>query len=98
MDSIFVTAANLGGTVFTVTIFLWYLSKRDREAGVLSKTQADSNIVLAKALQELSTIVSHNTIETSKASSKSSRNTEAVEKNTKVVNKITDEIKNGSNK
>lgn len=98
MDTIFVQAAQLGGTVFVTVAFLWYLTKRDAEAAILSKTQADSNLILARALQKLSDIVSRNTVAVGTAVTTRKKNTKAIDDNTTVVDKNTEEIKNGNGK
>lgn len=89
--SFFTQASQLGGTVFTVVAFLWYLTKllhtqtiRDKESITVINKQSKSNIILAQALQRLSDIINEST--------------ETVAKNTKTVDKNTDVIKSTNGK
>lgn len=90
--TIFTQAAQLGGTVFVVIVFLWYLSKRDVQAHARDESQtlvlekvATSNIVFAKALQKLTDVIESNSNINVKNTTKISENTTAVDKNTAVV-------------
>ena len=86
METFIIPASQLGGTVFTVVAFLWYLTKllkvqeiRDKEAVMATNKQSKSNIILAKSLQELTDIID--------------KNKSAIDKNTNIVNKNTNVIK-----
>ena len=61
MDNLFIQAAQLGGTVFVTTSFLWYLSKRDKDLtkmiGNHLEHQQKSNLKLAKSLQKLTDVI-----------------------------------------
>lgn len=97
MDIAFLTeAASLGGTVFTVVAFLWYLTKllntqtiRDKESIIAINKQVESNIVLAKALQRLSDIVNKNTESSVKTKISVDKNSKIVGENTDVIKKTT---------
>lgn len=58
--TIFTQAAQLGGTVFTVVAFLWYLSKRDDSWSDFLHKNTESQINLAQSLQRLTDIVEYN--------------------------------------
>lgn len=101
--SFFSEAAQLGGTVFTVVAFLWYLTRllkvqsfRDNQSVIALKEQARSNIVLAKALQRMSDIVGLNTIESNKNTASIVKSKSSSDKNTDAIDKNTDVIKNGN--
>lgn len=87
MDTVFIQAAQLGGTVFTTVAFLWYLLKT-------TDKQIESQVALAKALQRLSDIVERNTEENSRGSVNRSENTVAVKENTGVIDKNTEVVSN----
>lgn len=100
MDAIFIPAAQLGGTVFTVVAFLWYLTKllkvqtdRDEVQARAIEKQADSNVKLAVAFQLLSSIITKNTIAVKANKPAVEDNTGAVDENTAVI-----KVKNGKNK
>lgn len=82
-ESIFITAANLGATVFVTVAFLWYLLKTTNE-------QIRAQVELAKSLQRLSDMVENNTIWSVRNTVNSKLNTEAVEDNTVAVDKNTE--------
>lgn len=71
MDSTINTLAQLGGTVFTVVIFLYYLSKYQDK-------QIDAQVQLAVALENLTNIVINNF-------NMNTKNTDALEKNTEAM-------------
>lgn len=90
--NIFTQAAQLGGTVFTVVAFLWFLSKlnanqvtRDKDAVIATNRQSDSNIDLARALERLSMIITSNTAVNLKNTEVIKENLSAVKDNTEVV-------------
>lgn len=99
MNITFLTqAAQLGGTVFTVVAFLWFLSKlltdqnerqsiRDREAIVASNRESDTRVILAKALEKLSGRLISNTITNTENTEVIKENVVAVIDNTKAVSK-----------
>lgn len=71
MDSTINTLAQLGGTVFTVVIFLYYLSKYQDK-------QIDAQVQLAVALENLTNIVINNF-------NMNTKNTDALGKNTEAM-------------
>lgn len=99
MDLAFITAsAQLGGTVFTVVAFLWFLSKllndintrqavRDKDQIVASDRQSDTNIRLATALENLSNKVNVNSDANIKNTQVIKENVSAVIDNTEAVSK-----------
>lgn len=93
--SVFTTAAQLGGTVFTVVMFLWYLSKRDDKWTDSLKNSSDSNVLLARALQRLTDRIEVNSNVNIQNTTKIDENVVAVKKNTEVISKNTEII--GSN-
>lgn len=84
--AIFTQAAQLGGTVFTVVAFLWYLSRRDNHWTDSLKDNSIANLELAKALQKLTDIIENNSII-------NRQNTGAVQDNTVATDKSTAETK-----
>lgn len=76
MDATINTLAQLGGTVFTVVAFLYYLSKYQDK-------QIDSQVALAVALENLTNKIATNSIVNTNNSHKLEDNTIATEKNTK---------------
>lgn len=71
MESTVNTIAQLGGTVFTVCAFLYYLDKNQTK-------QIDANIKLAIALENLTDIVMCN-------SNVNTKNTKALDNNTEAM-------------
>jgi hypothetical protein len=71
MDATINTLAQLGGTVFTVIAFLYYLDKNQTK-------QIDANIKLAVALENLTDIVVKN-------SNVNTKNTVALDNNTNAM-------------
>lgn len=93
MDTIFIQAAQLGGTVFTTIAFLWYLLKT-------SDKQVQAQITLARALQRLTDIVERNSSAATVNTSKIGENVNALKENTETVKKnseVVDKITNGKN-
>lgn len=78
----------LGGQVVVVVLFLRYLSKRDTEWISSHKANADSSVVLARALQKLTDTIEINIPAVSK-------NTGAVEDNTDTIKKANGNGKRG---
>lgn len=97
-DTIFTTAAQLGGTVFTVVMFLWYLSKRDKALNASVSKNSESNIILATSLQKLTDIVEVNTVTLNRSVDTIERNKVSLDKNTDVVDKNTDVVKSTNGK
>lgn len=104
MDTIFIQAAQLGGTVFTVVLFLWYLVKRDVQlTNVIDdgtqarKENAEANLRLARALQKLTDVIEKNSNVNVAIKGKLDENITAVKENTTVIDKNTEIIdkKNG---
>jgi cell division protein FtsX len=86
MDLNFITqASQLGGTVFTVVAFLWYLVRT-------SDKQIESQVNLAQSLQKLTDVIERNTIESNKSTITGIENTQAVKGNTEVIDKNTEII------
>ena len=75
MDATINTIAQLGGTVFTVISFLYYLSKYQDK-------QIDAQVSLAVALENLTNKINTNSIVNTNNSDKLVDNTIATEKNT----------------
>lgn len=108
MDTLFLPAAQLGGTVFTVVAFLTYLTRRersqdasqayrDREAVTASNRRARSDIILAKSLQRLTTMVEINTNQSSKNTKTLGKSKISIDKNTDVIDKNTEAIAQNGN-
>lgn len=108
MDQLFIPAAQLGGTVFTVVAFLTFLTKilksqensqrvRDEEAVLASNRRAKSDIVLARSLQKLTDMVVINTNESHKNTKTLGRSKVAIDKNTEVIDKNTETIEKTGN-
>ncbi len=75
MDAQINTIAQLGGTVFTVVAFLYYLQKNQQQV-------IDAQIKLAIALETLTQKIDTNTLINSVNSAKLRENTGAVQDNT----------------
>jgi hypothetical protein len=73
------TIAQLGGTVFTVVAFLFYLSKYQDK-------QIEAQVALAVALENLTRIVTNNSIVNTANSIKLQANTDATKVNTDHLN------------
>jgi hypothetical protein len=85
--TIFTAAAQLGGTVFTVVVFLWYLSKRDDKNDKNNIRQSEGNILLATALQGLRDVIIRNTTAVGQSIPTQEENTGAIKKNTDTIKK-----------
>ena len=61
MDGILVKAAELGSSVFITIVFIWYLTKRDKDLTRMMNNHFDhqqkSNLKLAKSLQKLTDVI-----------------------------------------
>lgn len=108
MEQLFIPAAQLGGTVFTVVAFLRYLSStsrsqeesqrhRDKEAVMASNRRAKSDIVLAQSLQKLTDMVEINTNESNRNTKSVKTAKVAIDKNTEVIDKNTEVISQNGN-
>lgn len=92
MDITFIKeAAQLGGTVFTVVAFLWYLSKRDKDSHESNTRQIEANVLLAKALQRLTDKIEANSSMNVDNTAKIKESVDAVEENTESIKKNTGE-------
>lgn len=100
--SVFTQAAQLGGTVFTVVSFLWFLRHhlddtnkrqtiRDKEQVKASNRQSSSNVNLAKSLQHLADKININSVVNTK-------NTKIIKENMVAVKDNTAAVKNGNGK
>ena len=99
MDFTFLSqAAQLGGTVFTVVIFVRYITTRDKEANESSIRQTKSNLILGRALQKLTDMVEINTGESHKNTVSIGKSKSAIDKNTDVIDKNTEVIGINGNK
>lgn len=107
-DQLFIPAAQLGGTVFTVVAFLWFLSRllnninatqvqRDKESIIASNRQAESNITLAIALEKLSNSVTSNTATNVKNTEVIKENVSAVKETAGAIKENTETIKKTTN-
>lgn len=85
--------SQLGGTVITVLLFLNYLIKRDNKLGDSLKASADSDVILAKALQRLTDMVERNSSLSAINTNKIDENVVATDENTKAIKET-----NGNNK
>lgn len=88
--------AQLGGTVVTVVLFLRYLTTRDNKWSDLLKSNSDSNVALAKALQKLTDKIEANSNVNMRNTSKINENLTAVKDNTESIKKNTEIISNGN--
>lgn len=91
MDQLLMPAAQLGGTVFTVVIFLRYITTRDRTMGTVLNKNASAQLKLAHSLQKLTDKIDENTITIGKNISITKQNTNAVSKVAKIVKKTNGE-------
>lgn len=108
MEQLFIPAAQLGGTVFTVVAFLAFLTRilnsqetsqrhRDKEAVNASNRRAKSDIVLAKSLQQLTDMVEVNNAASNKNTLSVKTAKVAIDKNTDVIDKNTEVISQNGN-
>lgn len=88
--TIFTQAAQLGGTVFTVVAFLWYLTGRDNHWASSLTSNAEANIKLARALQQLTDRIDRNSTVNLSNTAKIDENLRAVSDNTAVIDKNTE--------
>jgi len=90
LDTLLIPAAQLGGSIFITVIFLRYLAKRDRDLALSATRAMKAQIILAKALQQLTDVVNEsNTI--------IDRNKRAVQDNTVTINKYTEVVAKSTN-
>lgn len=90
--------AQLGGTVVTVVLFLRYLSRRDGEWITSLKENHTSNILLARALQQLTDTIVKNTSAVEHNKRAVEKNEPAVAENTGAVEENTQAIKHANGK
>lgn len=93
MESIFLPAAQLGGTVFTVVAFLWYLGKRDTIFTNLVNKGYDAQIETSKSSTVLAVALQKLTDKIEKNSNMSITNTDKLEENIGATTKNTEAIK-----
>lgn len=86
------TLSQLGGTIVTVLLFLGYLRERDVKWAESLKGSADSNVLLAVALQRLTDRIIANSTANTINTQVIDRNVNAVRENTQTVRENTENI------